>query len=410
MRLVSEVESARRVRGASEPWRRVRLRVRVTRSGTPGRKLPTSLKGRRLTVVRTTTTPASYAPGTVVNLSEAETAPLLSEHAEVEDAVLVGPALRAVVDAGFGGLLTDVALPGAASGTLARSPLRLGCREGDRADQGGALWCIQGRKDLWKAGFRRLRSASDRMVLRQKTGKDAKHVVRTLTVDRSAPLLVDRLEVHPAKKKAGKKSGRPDLVQTRLDVGVRPGCGANVLLPEHDRLVRWPYSVNPARAWVEWPGSQEIHFRPAGGFAAAVGEEGTHVLLFSPKDVDWMITDSRRDHPAMTIHFARRRPAAVFAAAHVIGHEIAFADNRGFALLARNAGVAHVVAYRRGARAATGVATIDDGGRAREFMLERREIDGVGAVYVGHLPLAGEVVGETVVRLSGEVIRIGGRP
>jgi hypothetical protein len=434
IRLVGEIETTRRVRGASAPWQRVRLGVRVRHCGTPGLKLPRGVKDRRLSVVRETTLPEGFRKGGWVNLTEAETAPLIPTPEPVPEAprpvvrplhtdadghrelVLAGPVLRAVVAPDRGASIRDLVLAGETEGTVASGPLRLGTTEGEEPDRGGSTWLAKGQKGLWKARFRREKAPAGELRLRQKTGKDDGFVRRTLSLVAEAPVLIDRFEVVPekpdAKKgKKGKKRGkRRDLERVSLDVAWRGGEGFEARYEDRGRLAAWRPIPDPIRIWLFWAGSNEFHQRPGTGFVAGTCEGRAHVVLASPRETEWFLPDSRRDHPAFRFMFRRRRPPVALAAAHVVGQRIAFAGPRGFALVARTRdslgrATARLVAFRPGLRSATLAATVEDAGTVRDLRLERTMLDGIGAVYVGALALDGDEPGAVEVRLGKEVVR-----
>jgi hypothetical protein len=428
LRLVAEVESRRTV-ARDGPWRRYRLGVRVEKSGTPGVDLPKEIRKTKVVVFRESTAETAFPKGSRLNLSAGETAPLLPDpecppvparpgaveaHADRDgypETILAGPSLRAVVDVRHGALVQELALPGGSVRTVRPQPLRLGVSEGRPVRRGGASWSVSGRKNLWKARFRRGRAPAGTLLLIQKAGKDKAHARRVLALGPDLPMLEDRLEIRPKPKKDG-KGGRPDKVLPILDVALCVGRDAHVELPEADRRVVWQHVEDSARAFLFWAGTTEMRLRPEGGFAAAMGDEGVHVLLFSPRHVEWIGLESRRDGPAVFLRFARTRPPVLCSAAHVVADRIAFAENRGFAAVAVTGEpgerVARVVATVKGARAAEARATVEVAGEARPLVLPRRPIEEVGAVWGGALPLGGEEPGEVVVRIGKETIVVPG--
>ncbi len=410
MRLVAEIESRRRVRGATAPWTALSLRVRVTKSATPGVKLPKVLRDRRLTVRRETTAPETYRRGDLLNLSAEETATL--PPAPATSVEMDTPEFHVRVEPGLGALLRDLRLAGEDEGTIAPDPVRLSIGEKKPPALGGAKWDVSGRGDLWKKPFRVARAQAGCLRLVEKAKKDKAHVVRTLESVAGSPLLRDRLELVPEKKGKDGKVKRPSIVHAGLELALELGESPRLFLPAHDRLVECPYALDPARTFLMYAGTAERHYTPEGGFAAAVGGRAVHVILYAPRETERVIADSRRDHPLVRLVFSRSRPPVTREIVHVLGRRAGFAGHRAVAVLAETTDaetgsrIAHVVAFRRGSRAATGHASLVDGERSREVTLERVAVGPVGAVHVGRVPLDGDAAGRVEVRLGKDDILI----
>jgi len=351
--------------------------------------------------------PGAFRRGGLVVLRAAEVG-AAGAAVEPEAISLLNPYLRARVYPALGGRIGELVAASDGRDVL-RFEARLVPGEGtldlggalDDFDDGASLAAIPTARFRARRAGRTSRAA--RVVLAHRDRKERRRLVREVELLADAPVALVRFAVgvlpRPARPPGGfgSRAGRPGPAyapQIALAPGDDEEPGLDLVVPTATGVERWAHVADgPVHVPVR-PCETRVFRGLTAGYVAATAVSGATTVLVLPErprgavgNVEALSYPSRLDlYPFFRARRARPGAPARHAWALATG-ERALLDARGFVVAARDATGRRLalVARRAGTTRASLVVRVEVDGAARDVVLARREVEGLGPLFVGRL-------------------------